>query len=116
MNDVLSALLHLQETFAFQDRYILVGHSCGATLALQVAMRRNWNVSHTPTSRREVVPPVAVLAVEGLYDLPALVKCHSGEPVYKNFVTNAFGSDESIWQAVGPVSYTHLTLPTKRIV
>lgn len=104
INDIFAAILHLQETFAFHNRYVLVGHSCGATLALQVAMKRRWisNDGAASIVKPSVAPPLAILAVEGLLDLPALVRYHSDEPVYRSFVTNAFGSNESIWKAVSP--------------
>lgn len=35
INDVLAAILYLQDKYCFEERYILVGHSCGATLAMQ---------------------------------------------------------------------------------
>ncbi|KAK5137419.1 hypothetical protein LTR08_008997 [Meristemomyces frigidus] len=106
INDVLAALLHLQETFRFEDRYILVGHSCGATLAFQVAMKRYWGSQYESTLALElnVVPPLAILGVEGLYDLPALVSYHSSEAAYRDFVANACGQDEATWAAVSPVA------------
>ncbi|KAK0272621.1 hypothetical protein LTR91_017882 [Friedmanniomyces endolithicus] len=106
INDVLAALLYLQGTYHFEDRYVLVGHSCGATLAFQVAMKRYWGSQYESTFALElnVVPPMTVVGVEGLYDLPALVKHHSGEPEYRDFVSNAFGSDERVWAAVSPTS------------
>jgi len=106
VDDVLTAIRHLQQTFAFGNRYILVGHSCGATLAFQVALDRQS--TSKPSSEpvagpsRHVIPPIAILGVEGLYDLPALVKYHHNESVYWSFVTNAFGSVESVWKAVSP--------------
>ncbi|TKA69046.1 hypothetical protein B0A55_08713 [Friedmanniomyces simplex] len=106
INDVLAAILYLQETYRFEDRYILVGHSCGVTLAFQVAMKRYWGSQYESTFALElnVVPPLAILGVEGLYDLPALVKHHSSEPEYRDFVSNAFGSDEAVWAAVSPTT------------
>lgn len=106
INDVLSALLYLQENYHFEDRYILVGHSCGATLAIQVAMKRYWGSQYESTLALElnVVPPIAVLGVEGLYDLRALVKYHSDESVYRAFVSNAFGPNEDTWMSVSPAS------------
>ena len=38
IDDVEAALAFLQNTYGFGGRYILVGHSCGATLAFQAVM------------------------------------------------------------------------------
>ncbi|KAF2162265.1 hypothetical protein M409DRAFT_27268 [Zasmidium cellare ATCC 36951] len=106
INDVLAAILHLQETYRFEDRYILVGHSAGAFLALQVAMKRYWGSQYESTYALElnVVPPVAILGIEGLYDLPALVKYHDklSQHMYHNFVESAFGPNEADWGAASP--------------
>ncbi|WPG99612.1 Hypothetical protein R9X50_00243000 [Acrodontium crateriforme] len=104
IRDVLSALLFLQDTYGFDDRYVLVGHSCGATLALQVAMKRYWGMQYESTEALElnVVPPIAILGVEGLYDLPSLVNYHIHDPAYRGFVVNAFGSDERTWKTSSP--------------
>jgi acetyl esterase/lipase len=106
INDVLAAILHLQETYRFEDRYILVGHSCGACLVLQVAMKRYWGAQYESTTglSMNVVPPLAVLGIEGLYDLPALVKFHEEQPFYRSFVEHAFGSREEDWRAASPTS------------
>jgi len=106
IKDVLAALLHLQETYRFEDRYVLVGHSCGAALAFQVAMKRFWGTQYEPTDgfTLNVIPPIAILGVEGLYDLSALVSHHSDDPSYRGFVSNAFGDDHSLWAAISPVS------------
>ncbi|TKA28682.1 hypothetical protein B0A50_03009 [Salinomyces thailandicus] len=119
INDVLAALHYLQDTFHFSHEYLLVGHSCGATLALQVAMSRNWAAHResTQASQPNVVPPVAILGVEGLYDLPALVENHSDQPVYKDFVANAFGPDEAQWAATSPTSGDYeASWPTGKLV
>nr|POE71348.1 kynurenine formamidase [Quercus suber] len=104
ITDVLAAVLHLQRTYGFGARYLLVGHSCGAMLAMQLAMKRYWGAQYEATDALElnVVPPRAVLGVEGLYDLPALVAAHAREPMYRAFVTGAFGGDEEQWNAVSP--------------
>ncbi|KAF2862696.1 alpha/beta-hydrolase [Piedraia hortae CBS 480.64] len=102
INDVLQALLYLQEKFSFDKRYILVGHSCGATLAFQVAMKCCWGQSGL--NERGVKPPIAILGVEGLYDLPGLVNNHSQTPAYKDFISTAFGLDTSVWAAASPVN------------
>lgn len=103
INDVLHAILHLQETYAFRDRYILVGHSCGACLVLQVAMKRYWGSQYESTSALEmnVAPPLAILGIEGLYDLPALVKYHEKQPFYRHFTESAFGDSQN-WTAASP--------------
>ena len=119
INDLLAALLHLQETYAFDDRYLLVGHSCGATMALQVAMSRKWtsNDASTTTKTFKLIPPMAILGVEGLYDLPALVDYHKDTPEYLSFVTNAFGSDRAIWAGASPVNAHYETSwPDGRLV
>lgn len=104
INDVLAAILHLQETYRFEDRYILVGHSCGACLAFQVAMKRYWGSQYESTLALElnVTPPKVILGIEGLYDLPALVKYHEKQPLYHNFTESAFGPNASEWAAVSP--------------
>ncbi|KAF2207950.1 hypothetical protein CERZMDRAFT_114912 [Cercospora zeae-maydis SCOH1-5] len=106
VNDVLAAILHLQETYRFEDRYLLVGHSCGAALALQVAMKRYWGQQYesTPALELNVAPPLAILGIAGLYDLPALVQWHSDSPFYHDFVAAAFGPDKAAWKAVSPTS------------
>ncbi|KAK3700460.1 hypothetical protein LTR37_015964 [Vermiconidia calcicola] len=104
INDVLAAILHLQEIYHFEDRYILVGHSCGATLALQVAMKRYWGSQYESTFALElnIVPPMAIVGLEGIYDIPALVKYHEDQPVYRDFIVNAFGA--SGWDAASPTN------------
>lgn len=105
ITDVLRAILHLQETYAFGPRYVLVGHSCGATLALQVAMKRYWGAQYESTFALElnVEPPVAIVAVEGIYDIPALVEQNAAQPAYRDLVVNAFGSDRGAWEGASPV-------------
>ncbi|KAI7463581.1 hypothetical protein KC351_g15826 [Hortaea werneckii] len=101
LTDVLDALRHLQDTFGFGTRYLLVGHSCGATLAFQAAMMQLPS-SSPPASL--VTPPLALLAVEGLYDLPALLSHHASDPspIYQHLISNAFGPNPSDWAAASP--------------
>lgn len=106
VNDVLAAILHLQETYRFQGRYVLAGHSCGACLVLQVAMKRYWSSQYesNPALELNVVPPLALVGLEGIYDIPALVKYHKSQTLYRNFVESAFGANESDWVAVSPTN------------
>jgi predicted esterase len=104
--DVLTALAYLQNKAKFSDNYILLGHSCGATLAFQVVMSHSkWN---TPSALK-VAKPIAVVGLNGLYDMPTLIR-EPGEKhahlqgVYETFTRLAFGDDESVWQEISPVS------------
>jgi hypothetical protein len=72
---------------------------------LQVAMKRYWSKQYesTPGLEMNVVPPLAVLGIEGLYDLPALVKYHEAQPFYRTFVEHAFGESKN-WAAASPTN------------
>ncbi|RMZ09289.1 hypothetical protein D0860_04341 [Hortaea werneckii] len=105
LTDILAALRHLQDAFGFGNRYLLVGHSCGATLAFQAAMMHHLH--HSPPSSSSlaaepITAPLALLAVEGLYDLPALIAYHADSPAYQDIVTNAFGPHPGDWAAASP--------------
>ena len=104
INDVLTALLYLQNAYGFRDRYVLVGHSCGATLALQVAVKRYWGLQYESTYALEhnVKPPVAIVGLEGIYDVQAFDRNHRDQPIYKDFLDNAFGSAD--WGVISPTS------------
>lgn len=107
INDILTAILYLQETYNFEDRYILIGHSCGATLALQTTMKRYWGAQYESTFALSLnmVPPLAIVGLEGIYDIPAIVKNHQDQPMYRDFVTNAFGP--SGWDEVSPANASY---------
>jgi kynurenine formamidase len=70
-------------------RFVLCGHSCGATLAMQATALLS-------VGGHGISPPVALLGMEGIYDLNALVATHS-HPAYREFITGAFGEDEKTW-------------------
>ncbi|GAB1196279.1 hypothetical protein APSETT444_005548 [Aspergillus pseudonomiae] len=94
INDVQAAIAFLQRKYGFEDRYILVGHSCGATLAFQSVMGRfNAGISHGP---------LAVVGLAGIYDLKLLRDTHKEIPAYQQIVEGAFGDDEAAWDAVSP--------------
>lgn len=104
VNDVLAAILYLQETYRFGSRYVLVGHSCGATLALQVAMKRFWGSQYDPTSALElnVEPPLAIIGVSGIYDIAGLVDQNASIPAYRDLVVNAMGGERKVWEDASP--------------
>ena len=98
IKDVLTAIAWLQMTYDFGENYLLVGHSCGATLALQAIMRP-WTLD---TKEFKLKLPIGVVGIEGIYDLALLVKTHS-HPIYREFVEGAFG-DPSNWEDASPTS------------
>ncbi|KUJ10061.1 uncharacterized protein LY89DRAFT_723865 [Mollisia scopiformis] len=92
LNDVIAGLRYLQQEHSFKENYILVGHSCGATLAFQIP------------NGVDVEPPSAVIGVEGIYDLGKLRDDHVNVPMYQYFIESAFGKDEQEWKDASPVS------------
>lgn len=94
-----AALAFLQTKYGFRDRYILIGHSCGATLAFQAVM---GNVSGVDVAGEKIINPKAIVGVEGIYDLRLLRDNHRQCSAYEEFLTGAFGIDEDIWDAVSP--------------
>ncbi|MCJ1364075.1 hypothetical protein MMC16_003184 [Acarospora aff. strigata] len=102
IQDVIAALAFLQNEYGFKDRYLLVGHSCGATLAFQVTMAR-WQSRNAA----QFSMPQGVLGLEGIYDLGALRDTHKNIPMYQEIIENAFGS-ENVWADVSPTSGSFL--------
>lgn len=128
LDDVLSALAYLQAHYAVGGRYVLVGHSCGACLALQVvgmstpssssssvaaaaatatatATGRLGAVASASAAAAEaIVLPQAIIGFEGIYDLAGLNARMSGG--YAGFLTGAFGdNDDGGWDAVSPMKF-----------
>ncbi|KAH6648859.1 Alpha/Beta hydrolase protein [Truncatella angustata] len=100
LDDVWSALALLQRTYGFGGDYVLVGHSAGATLALQLLMGSAAGAAPPPSSGVEL--PRAVVGLEGIYDLQGLVDRLG--PAYAELFIGAFG-DASHWAAVSPVRF-----------
>jgi acetyl esterase/lipase len=90
--DVEHAILYLRDQYNIANRYILVGHSAGATMAFEL---RNWYVHN------KIPTPAAVLGVEGIYHFEAFIKAHSEVPVYQDFMENAF-PDKTLWEKAAP--------------
>ncbi|KAJ0424678.1 hypothetical protein BJY00DRAFT_276143 [Aspergillus carlsbadensis] len=93
--DIHAALSFLQTKYKFGSNYVLVGHSCGATLAFQAVMRGI-------PSRKEYAAPIGILGMAGIYDLRLLRDSHKGISAYQEFIEGAFGDDESLWDSVSP--------------
>ena len=65
---------------------------------------------------KRLVKPVLWNALANLSNLlPFLCLTYIVDQIYEYFIHGTRNS-KSMWIAWGPVSYTHLTLPTKRIV
>ncbi|KAJ5951158.1 uncharacterized protein N7479_009571 [Penicillium vulpinum] len=123
IRDVEAALAFLQNTYGFDARYVLVGHSCGATLAFQAVMggvsghrEQAFNGSaDNPDNRVGFVSaspgplppqlkaqPTAIVGVAGIYDLRRLRDTHSDISAYQEFIEGPFGADEVLWDGVSP--------------
>ncbi|OAX85251.1 hypothetical protein ACJ72_00373 [Emergomyces africanus] len=104
LNDVRNAIAYLQDKYGFGERYILVGHSCGATLAFQTVMKQvvNTRAEEYSGTGLQIELPVAIVGVEGIYDLRALRDNFKEFLVYQEFIEDAFGSDENIWDGASP--------------
>ncbi|RAL11546.1 arylformamidase [Aspergillus homomorphus CBS 101889] len=103
--DVQAALAFLQRKYAFGDRYILVGHSCGATLAFQTVMGRFRNQGPSgggSGSGAVATGPQAILGMAGIYDLRLLRDDHASISAYQQIIEGAFGAEEEPWDAVSP--------------
>jgi kynurenine formamidase len=108
VSDVLHgfALLH---SFGLTDQsYILSGHSAGACLAFQATLQaaRHYGLDYLP----EAPCPAAILGLNGLYDVPALVNGLDAShehlrDQYEMFLSNAFGADKSKWSAASPARF-----------
>ncbi|EHY57478.1 hypothetical protein HRR90_001333 [Exophiala dermatitidis] len=136
LDDICSALALLHETYGLtEDNYMLVGHSCGATLAFQALQRLCLSPSTSPSDSLSpspstqppststntgppphnksplplpVPPPTAIVGLAGIYDLRLLLDNHSDTPysdIYASFLEGAFGSDKNDWDRASPARF-----------
>ncbi|KFY70699.1 hypothetical protein V498_10262, partial [Pseudogymnoascus sp. VKM F-4517 (FW-2822)] len=93
LDDITTALLLLEKVYGIDGRYLLAGHSCGATLAFQVPAISGGG---------EKLPvPSVIIGSEGIYDIPSLLERNS-HPIYREFIISAFGEAEEMWGAASP--------------
>lgn len=97
LRDVRRGLAYLQSRYAIGERYILVGHSCGATLAFQT-VKKNLLDEET----QEMPQPLGIVGVSGIYNLRLLRDTFLSCAVYQEFIEAAFGSNEDIWDNASP--------------
>ena len=108
LSDVLHSFALLRSFGLTDQSFILSGHSCGACLAFQATLQppRYYGLNNVP----DAPCPAAVLGLNGLYDLPALVNglgashAHLKEE-YEMLLSNAFGTDKSKWPAASPAGF-----------
>ncbi|TGO23622.1 hypothetical protein BPAE_0126g00050 [Botrytis paeoniae] len=106
LQDICSGLSYLQSKYSIEDQYLLVGHSCGATLAMQILMGKEYLHSCGILDEHlNFKLPRYVLGVAGIYDL-RLLRDTNPHPAYNEFLTQAFGSDEKIWDEVSPAKFS----------
>ncbi|KAI6249115.1 Kynurenine formamidase [Erysiphe necator] len=95
INDVIMGLIYLQQNFAVGNQYVLVGHSCGATIAFQSLMSQ--------FNRKEFMKPKIIVGLAGIYNLRGL-RDRNPNAGYEGFISAAFGKDEAVWDLVSPVN------------
>lgn len=91
--DVAHALLFLEKEYRINNRYVLIGHSAGATMAFEL---HGWY-----TSGSSLPTPACVLGVSGIYNFEAFVENHSSITAYREIMENAF-PDRSLWEQASP--------------
>ena len=92
---------------AARYEWVGIGHSCGATLLLQ--RLAGIGLGGVPASAH-VRPPVALILLEGIYDMPLLLKNHSQPGVkemYVEILEGAFGTERDVWERASPVKGTY---------
>lgn len=103
--DVLAALAFLRRLGITPDT--LVGHSCGATLAVQAVLEPGrWRL---PEGMGRVEGVRTVVGVNGLWDLDGVISGGQGggewdwvRGGYEEFVRGAFGGGRGVWRGVSP--------------
>ncbi|KAI1485368.1 hypothetical protein F5X96DRAFT_347718 [Biscogniauxia mediterranea] len=135
VDDARAALAFLQARYGSAANYVLVGHSAGGCIALQLlaglcspttssslplslslplssppsSSATTSNSSSTITPAPATVPfafPRAIVSFEGIYDFAGIASRLG--PAYAEFLSGAFGGppgDEEAWAAAAPLAY-----------
>ncbi|KAJ1329544.1 kynurenine formamidase [Microdochium nivale] len=104
VRDVAAALAYLQDRYGFGSRYVLVGHSAGATLMFQAVadlISTTTTTTTTGTLARFAHPDAAV-GLCGIYDLNALWDRMRGT---YTFIESVFGPDRGAWDLASPARF-----------
>jgi kynurenine formamidase len=110
VSDILHGLALLGSLGLSSGSYIFSGHSAGACLAFQAVLQPPWH--YGLGYLREPSCPAALLGLNGLYDLPALVTAdglgashaHLRDD-YEEMLTTALGADQDDWPDASPASF-----------
>lgn len=104
IHDVLAAIAHLQLKHGFGQRYLLVGHSVGATMALLSTLASSKPFTNIAGSKPlpKIEPPMAALGVSGIYDFGLM---HKSFPDYAELTKNAIHNPGDVALA-SPASYS----------
>lgn len=98
--DVRAALRYLDTEYDIDDKYILLGHSAGATLTFQLLM----GAAALRTKNDDPAPrPAAVVGIAGIYDMINLNKRFKNN--YSGFLSSAFSDDEKVWLEASPAEH-----------
>ncbi|KAJ9615715.1 Kynurenine formamidase [Cladophialophora chaetospira] len=90
--DTLTAIAHLQKKYGFGERYVLVGHSVGATMAFlsTLAPQKAPFSGLKGIEMPKIELPMVILGVSGIYDFPLL---HESFPEYIAMTRNAIHNE-----------------------
>jgi kynurenine formamidase len=113
VRDVVAGLRYLQQHHGMQ-RWIGVGHSCGATILSQLVAGLGLEEEEggEQSVSNDSGGPEALVLLEGIYHIPLMLKNHMPpacpahiSDIYKAFVRDAFGHDDyDKYLAASPVS------------
>ncbi|KAH8652798.1 Alpha/Beta hydrolase protein [Tricladium varicosporioides] len=93
--DIGRALSYLDEKYKIDNKYMLVGHSAGATMAFEL---------HNSYFPEKSLPQAScVLGVAGIYNFEKFVENHKEILAYKELMENAF-PDKSLWDKASTTS------------
>lgn len=107
VRDIRAAVAYLQRQYGpFGSRYVLVGHSAGASLALQLVVGQGEKAeAEAEQAADPLVPlplPRAIVGFEGVFDFRGLDARMGGG--YAGFLAGAFGDDRAAWDAAAPMT------------
>ncbi|KAF2234664.1 alpha/beta-hydrolase [Viridothelium virens] len=118
INDAIDALRWLKTEWGVRDGgYVLVGHSCGGTMAMQIMTSegRKWKTREQVKALsgekgeegKDTPMPRVVMPVEAITDLPKLVANHAEQNMYEDFVVGAFSKEREVWEEASPTKGTY---------